>query len=108
MKGAAIKKTEAQFSFSSWPNFDPHALLYNLQIAFDARICCTRQEPVSHDLKGCKIKFSVLKIALFYHPNRKLKKKKKAEKISYDVRCHISVLGRSSRPSSSSIYNTKR
>lgn len=68
MKGAAIKKkkkkTEAQFSFSSWPNFDPHALLYNLQIAFDARICCTRQEPVSHDLKGCKIKFSVLKIKL--------------------------------------------
>ena len=58
------KKTEAQFSFSSWPNFDTHALLYNLQIAFDARICCTRQEPVSHDLKGCKIKFSVLKIKL--------------------------------------------
>lgn len=66
MKGAAIKKkkTEAQFSFSSWPNFDPPALLYNLQIAFDAKICCTRQEPVSHDLKGCKIKFSVLKIKL--------------------------------------------
>lgn len=95
MKGAAIKKKRKRNFFLVRGLILTHLLFYNLQIAFDARICCTRQEPVSHGLKDCKIKFIVLKINLkSFHqfhicsvlpPKQEIEKKKKRRKIFHTM-----------------------